>query len=64
MDPGGRPPNALAYQPQIPPKWIAEDGRSFYLVWTDYQEVKGSDNPWFRRPHYAFNVQKVQVVAE
>src|SRR4030095_13665642 len=47
-------PNALAYQPQISPKWIAEDGRSFYLVWTDYQEVKGSANPWLSRPHYAF----------
>jgi len=57
-------PNALAYQPQISPKWIAEDGRSFYLVWTDYQEVKGSANPWLSRPHYAFNVQKVEVVVE
>jgi hypothetical protein len=57
-------PNALAYQPQISPKWIAEDGRSFYLVWTDYQEVTGSANPWFKRPHYAFNAQKVQVIAE
>jgi hypothetical protein len=24
-----------AYAPQIPPKWIAPDGKSFWLVWTD-----------------------------
>lgn len=29
--------NARAYQPQIAPKWIADDGRSFWLVWTDFQ---------------------------
>ncbi|WP_198683827.1 twin-arginine translocation signal domain-containing protein [Peristeroidobacter agariperforans] len=29
---------ARAYQPQIAPKWIAADGKSFWLVWTDYQE--------------------------
>jgi hypothetical protein len=28
---------AFAYQPQIAPKWIAADGKSFWLVWTDYQ---------------------------
>jgi hypothetical protein len=27
-----------AYQPQIAPKWIAEDGKSFWLVWTDFQK--------------------------
>lgn len=26
-----------AYQPQIAPKWIAADGKSFWLVWTDFQ---------------------------
>jgi hypothetical protein len=30
-------PGARAYQPQISPKWIAPDGRSFWLVWTDFQ---------------------------
>jgi len=30
-------PNARAYQPQIAPKWIAPDGKSFWLVWTDFQ---------------------------
>lgn len=34
-DSGGR-----AYSPQISPKWIAADGKSFWLVWTDYQ-LKG-----------------------
>lgn len=33
--------NARAYQPQIAPKWIAPDGKSFWLVWTDFQ---GADN--------------------
>ncbi|MBL8271066.1 twin-arginine translocation signal domain-containing protein [Steroidobacter sp.] len=30
-------PNARAYQPQIAPKWISDDGRSFWIVWTDFQ---------------------------
>lgn len=29
-------PNARAYAPQIPPKWIAADGSSFWMVWSDY----------------------------
>jgi hypothetical protein len=49
-------PGARAYQPQIAPKWIAPDGRSFWLVWTDFQEIEGEG-----RPHYAFNVQQVRV---
>lgn len=28
---------ARAYQPQIAPKWISADGKSLWLVWTDYQ---------------------------
>lgn len=28
---------ARAFLPQIAPKWIADDGRSFWLVWSDYQ---------------------------
>jgi hypothetical protein len=50
--------NARAYQPQIAPKWIAADGSSFWLVWTDFQQVGGS------RPYYAFNLQKVAVVID
>jgi len=52
--PGGDA-NARAYQPQIAPKWIAADGRSFWLVWTDFQLVGD------QRPNYAFNLQKVEV---
>ena len=48
-------PNACAYEPHIAPKWISDDGRSFWLVWSDFQEVGE------KRPYYAFNVQKVEV---
>jgi hypothetical protein len=53
---------ARAYQPQIAPKWIAADGKSFWLVWTDFQVVNknGADT----RPHYAFNTQKVEVITD
>lgn len=51
-------PGARAYQPQIAPKWLAADGRSFWLVWTDFQLVDG------KRPFYAFNMQKVRVRTE
>lgn len=47
---------ARAYQPQIAPGWIAPDGRSFWLVWTDFQVI---DNA---RPYYAFNAQKVECL--
>jgi hypothetical protein len=33
----GRDPHARATGPQIAPRWLAEDGRSFWLVWTDVQ---------------------------
>jgi hypothetical protein len=33
-------PKARAGWPQIAPKWIAEDGKSFWLVWTDTQQSK------------------------
>jgi hypothetical protein len=49
--PGGAQ-GARAYQPQIAPKWIANDGKSFWLVWTDFgQDMR----------HYAFNAQRVEV---
>lgn len=31
---------ARAYAPQIAPKWIAEDGKSFWLVWADLQGIR------------------------
>jgi hypothetical protein len=64
---------ARAYQPQISPKWIAEDGRSFWLVWTDFQSVS-DDGPVTEAkteeaiesmgttmPYYGFNVQRVDL---
>jgi len=43
-------PEARAYQPQISPKWIAEDGRSFWLAFTEFREGR-----------YCFNWQQVEV---
>ncbi len=48
-------PDSRAYQPQISPKWIAQDGKSFWLVWTDFKIVDG------KLPNYCFNCQKVEV---
>lgn len=47
--------SARCYQPQISPRWIAGDGRSFWMVWTDFQVINGN------RPFYAFNLQKIEV---
>jgi hypothetical protein len=51
-------PGARCYQPQIPPRWIAPDGKSFWLVWTDWQPLDGA------RPYYAFNAQQVDLTIE
>jgi hypothetical protein len=40
------------------PKWIAADGKSFWLVWTDFQFIGAN------RPYYSFNTQKVELVTE
>lgn len=69
---------ARAYMPVIPPKWIAADGESFWLVWTDFQ---GGEKFWsmptakekvrqlrprnfFRTsmPYYRLNAQRVDLV--
>lgn len=47
--------NARAYQPQIAPKWIAPDGRSFWMVWTDFQQPGG------QMPYYSLNTQRMEV---
>lgn len=47
-----------AYQPQIAPKWIARDGKSLWLVFTDFQRVDGN------APYYSFNCQKVELLTE
>ncbi len=49
---------ARAYQPQISPKWIEKDGKSFWLVFTDFQVVEN------RRPYYCFNYQKVEILTD
>ncbi|MBD3181858.1 DUF4185 domain-containing protein [Candidatus Poribacteria bacterium] len=51
-------PGARAYQPQISPKWIAEDGKSFWLVFTDFQVIDS------HRPYYSFNYQKIEILTE
>lgn len=33
----GNDPAARCYSPQIAPKWIAPDGKAFWLVWSDFQ---------------------------
>jgi peroxiredoxin len=47
--------SARAYQPQIAPKWIAADGKKFWLVWTDFQSGG---------KYYQFNAQQVEVEYE
>ncbi len=49
---------ARAYQPQIIPKWIAKDGKSFWLAFTDYQEVNG------KLPYTCFNCQQAEILTE
>jgi hypothetical protein len=36
--PGGDE-NARAYQPIIVPNWISDDGKSFWMIWTDFQQI-------------------------
>ena len=47
--------NARAGWPQIAPKWIAADGRSFWLVWTDVQQTAPGDfnSPVLKSPNEA-----------
>ena len=49
---------ARCYQPQISPKWIGKDGRSFWLVFTDFQAAEG------KLLHYCFNYQKVDILTK
>lgn len=50
--------NARAYQPQISPKWISDDGKSFWMVFTDFRAIDGE------RTFYDYNVQKVAILTE
>jgi hypothetical protein len=45
------------YEPVIAPKWIAEDGKSFYLI---HSNSRGSFSPTY----YLFNVQKVTLTID
>jgi hypothetical protein len=66
----GNDSKARAYQPQIAPKWIAADGKSFWLVWTDFQSgeplPKGNfftaETKQRAFPYYAFNTQRVDLI--
>lgn len=49
LPPGGEP-GGQCYQPQIMPGWIAEDGKSLWLAWTQYPRG------------YYFQCQKVEVI--
>lgn len=33
-------PLARAYSPQISPKWVSDDGKSFWLIWTDLKGIR------------------------
>jgi hypothetical protein len=48
--PAGGDPGGQCYQPQIMPGWIAADGKSFWLAWTQFP--KG----------YYFQCQKVEIL--
>lgn len=51
-------PQERAYQPQISPKWISEDGKMIWLVFTDYQGVIGN------RPGYRFKYQQWEILTK
>ena len=51
-------PQERAYQPQISPKWISEDGKMIWLVFTDYQGVIGD------RPGYRFKYQQWEILTK
>lgn len=36
----GSDPGARAYAPRIAPKWLAPDGKSFWLVWADLKGMQ------------------------
>lgn len=54
-------PESRLYEPVIAPKWIDEDGLSFYLVFSD---VKNWGDPWGDEVNYQFCTQKVTLAVE
>jgi hypothetical protein len=63
-------PRARAYSPVRSPKWIAEDGRSLWLVFSDIRMTDLLDSPLAHctmpgtRPYYCFNYQKVEILTD
>lgn len=45
----GNDTGARCYSPQIAPRWIAPDGKSFWLVWSDFQGAMEYVAEWRRR---------------
>lgn len=65
----GNDAKARAYQPQIAPKWISADGKSLWMVWTDYQKGNPMPKKYVTAeskqralPYYSFNAQRVDIV--
>jgi hypothetical protein len=38
-------PESRSFKPAIPPKWISEDGKSFWLIWSDYALKATANEP-------------------
>jgi hypothetical protein len=53
--------NACAYEPQIPPKWLAPDGKSFWLVWSDFQTRLISEEAREEGLQQEHEIQKLDV---
>ena len=66
----GNDPQARAFAPQIAPKWISKDGKSFWLVWSDFRQGEPwnsaeqftAENKKRSLPRYEFNVQRVDLI--
>jgi len=64
-------PDSRPYAPQIPAKWISEDGKSFWIVWTDFRaisdgtDIESIDDMYdkfkIQQPGYAFQCQKYLI---
>lgn len=50
--PPGGTPEGQCYQPQIMPGWMSDDGKSFWVAWTQYP--KG----------YYFQAQRVDIIEQ
>ena len=55
-------PGARPYVPMIAPKWIAKDGKSFWLVWTDYMAGSVPVPNLFANPTPESRIQAMEQV--